>query len=220
MTLASGCGSKTLIRAGAGNLKSVVVLIVLGISAYMTLKGLFAVWRVTGSTRGASTFRPWAPRRPTCRRWLAALGAPAAAKLALPFVLAAALVVFVLKDREFRASPELIVGGIVVGLVIVGGWYVSGHMGYVAEDPATLEEKFFAHQFRPHGVVQLRGARRVHARTADAVERHVADRHVRHRRRARHAGGLGGLRAGVADVPLGGLRLGRGRRQPHRRRDR
>src|ERR1700676_2564553 len=46
MTLASGCGSKTLIRAGAGNLKSLVVLLVLAISAYMTLKGLFAVWRV------------------------------------------------------------------------------------------------------------------------------------------------------------------------------
>src|SRR5450631_1815751 len=39
MTLASGCGSKTLIRAGAGNLKSVIVMMVLGISAYMTLKG-------------------------------------------------------------------------------------------------------------------------------------------------------------------------------------
>jgi uncharacterized membrane protein YedE/YeeE len=30
----------------------------------------------------------------------------------------------------------------VVGLVIVGGWYISGHIGYLAEDPATLEEKF------------------------------------------------------------------------------
>ena len=37
MTLASGCGSKTLIRAGAGNLKSVIVMLVLAISAYMTL---------------------------------------------------------------------------------------------------------------------------------------------------------------------------------------
>jgi uncharacterized membrane protein YedE/YeeE len=25
---------------------------------------------------------------------------------------------------------------------VVGGWYVSGHLGFVAEDPATLEEKF------------------------------------------------------------------------------
>ncbi len=74
----------------------------------------------------------------------AALGAPVAAKLWLPFVLAAALAVFVFKDRDFRATPELIVGGIVIGLVIVGGWYVSGHLGYLAEDPATLEEKFVA----------------------------------------------------------------------------
>ena len=46
MTLASGCGSKTLIRIGGGNLKSLVVFAFLGISAYMTLRGLFAVWRV------------------------------------------------------------------------------------------------------------------------------------------------------------------------------
>src|SRR5438876_2743299 len=48
MTLASGCGSKTLIRAGAGNLKSMIVLTFLGIAAYMTLKGAFAPWRVSG----------------------------------------------------------------------------------------------------------------------------------------------------------------------------
>ena len=144
MTLASGCGSKTLVRAGAGNLKSVVVMLVLGVSAYMTLKGLFAVWRVNAldpwrfdvATLGAATAD--LPALAT------AFGAPALAKLALPFVLAAALGVFVFKDREFRATPEMIAGGIVIGLVVVGGWYVSGHVGYLAEDPSTLEEKFFA----------------------------------------------------------------------------
>jgi len=144
MTLASGCGSKTLVRAGAGNLKSVVVMLVLGVSAYMTLKGLFAVWRVNAldpwrfdvATLGAATAD--LPALAT------AFGAPALAKLALPFVLAAALAAFVFKDREFRATPEMVAGGIVIGLVVVGGWYVSGHIGYLAEDPSTLEEKFFA----------------------------------------------------------------------------
>src|SRR4029453_10482370 len=42
MTLGSGCGSRTLIRLGGGNLKSLIVLVFIGISAYMTLKGLFA----------------------------------------------------------------------------------------------------------------------------------------------------------------------------------
>src|SRR5687767_2364161 len=45
MTLGSGCGSKTLVRLGGGSLKSVVVFVFFGIAAYMTLKGLFGIWR-------------------------------------------------------------------------------------------------------------------------------------------------------------------------------
>jgi len=45
MTLGSGCGSKTLVRMGGGSLKSLVVFTFLGIAGYMTLKGLFAIWR-------------------------------------------------------------------------------------------------------------------------------------------------------------------------------
>ena len=143
MTLSSGCGSKTLIRAGAGNLKSWVVLFVLAIAAYMTLKGLFAVWRTAGldpwrldvSGLGAATSDLPA---------IAAAVGLGAARAWLPFVVAALLLIYVFKDREFRTTPELILGGVVVGLVIVGGWYISGHLGYLAEDPNTLEEKFVA----------------------------------------------------------------------------
>jgi uncharacterized membrane protein YedE/YeeE len=125
-------------------LKSLIVMLVLGISAYMTLKGLFAVWRVNGLDPWRFDVAGWGAATSDMPTLAGALGAPAAAKLALPFALAAVLGVFALKDRDFRASPEMIIGGIVIGLVIVGGWYVSGHVGYVAEDPATLEEKFFA----------------------------------------------------------------------------
>ena len=45
MVLASGCGSKTLIRLGAGNLKALVVFVIMGITAYMTLRGVFGVVR-------------------------------------------------------------------------------------------------------------------------------------------------------------------------------
>jgi len=31
-----------------------------------------------------------------------------------------------------------------LGLVVVGGWYVSGRLGYIAEDPNTLQEAFVA----------------------------------------------------------------------------
>ena len=47
MVLASGCGSKTLVRIGSGNLKSLVVFLTLALSSYMTLKGVFGVLRVS-----------------------------------------------------------------------------------------------------------------------------------------------------------------------------
>ena len=46
MTLAGGCGSRNLARLGAGNLKSLVVVLVLGLFALMTLRGLLASPRV------------------------------------------------------------------------------------------------------------------------------------------------------------------------------
>ncbi|MFL6648787.1 MAG: YeeE/YedE thiosulfate transporter family protein, partial [Sulfurifustaceae bacterium] len=46
MTLSSGCGQRTLVRVGGGNLKSLVVLLVLAIVGYMTLRGLLALARI------------------------------------------------------------------------------------------------------------------------------------------------------------------------------
>ena len=53
------------------------------------------------------------------------------------------LLAFVFARRDFLGADNLL-GGIAVGLVVVGGWYVSGHLGYLAEDPETLQEAFVA----------------------------------------------------------------------------
>ncbi len=141
MTLGSGCGSKTLIRTGAGNLKSLVVFVFLAISAYMTLKGAFAPWRVNG----LDTFRVDVHAATSDLPTLAmAMGLPRAAHLWLPLVVAAGLALWIFRDPSFRNSRGYIIGGIVIGAVILGGWYVSGHLGYLAEDPQTLEAKFVA----------------------------------------------------------------------------
>jgi len=141
MTLGSGCGSKTLIRIGGGNLKSFVVFLMLAISAYMTLKGLFGVLRAAAIDPIAITL----PSNQDLPSLLAkVLGADRRTMLsAAAAVLGGGLIAFVLASREFRNFSNLL-GGIVVGLVTVAGWYLSGHLGYLAEDPTTLEEKFFA----------------------------------------------------------------------------
>ena len=140
MTLASGCGSKTLIRAGAGNLKSMIVMIFLAAAAYMTLKGAFAPLRANV----LDTLRLDVAAQSSDLPALAASAGLASARTWLPLVVAAAVGFFVFASRDFRTTPALVVGGLVIGAVIVGGWYVSGHLGHLAEDPQTLEEKFVA----------------------------------------------------------------------------
>ena len=142
MTLGSGCGSKTLIRVGTGNLKSLVVYIFLGIAAYMTLRGLFGAFRV-GVLERAAISLPTGQDLPSL---LAAVLPVSRATLAgvLALVMGGGLLAFVYSSRDFRSSLDYSLGGIVTGLVVVGGWYVSGVVGFVEEHPETLQEAFIA----------------------------------------------------------------------------
>ena len=143
MTLGSGCGSKTLVRLGGGNLKSLVVFVFLGIAGYMTLKGLFAMWRIRWIDPVATDLAAHSvPRQDIPTLIAAATGANGNIVEALvALAVAAALLAFVFKDRDFRTSFDHVLGGLVVGLVVVGGWYVTGHVGY-GENPDTLETTF------------------------------------------------------------------------------
>ncbi|MBK8742139.1 MAG: YeeE/YedE family protein [Betaproteobacteria bacterium] len=141
MTLASGCGSRTLVRLGAGNLKSLIVIVFLALAAYMTLRGALALLRVNVF----EAVRWDLGRAQDLPTLLGALGlAGPVARWLVPAVIGVALLIFVFKDREFRATTEYVIGGLVVGAVIVAGWYVSAHIGYLAEDPNTLQEAFVA----------------------------------------------------------------------------
>jgi uncharacterized membrane protein YedE/YeeE len=142
MTLGSGCGSKTLIRVGAGNLKSLIVYVFLGIAAYMTLRGLFGAFRV-GVLEKASLTLPMGQDLPSLLASFTGM-AKATWTAILAIVLGGGLLAFIYKSRDFRASFDYTLGGVVTGLVVVGGWYVSGVVGHVAEDPSTLQEAFVA----------------------------------------------------------------------------
>lgn len=140
MVLASGCGSKTLIRIGGGNLKSLVVFLVLGLVAYMTMRGVLGVFRVNVLEKVALTF----PGGQDVPALLTAAGmeAKSAFRLAV-FGIGGGLTVFCLARRDFRTFDNLL-GGIGSGLAVVAAWYVSGHLGYLAEHPETLAEAFLA----------------------------------------------------------------------------
>ena len=140
MVLASGCGSKTLIRIGGGNLKSLVVFIVLGLVAYMTMRGVFGVFRVNFLDKAAITFATGQD----IPALLTAAGLDAKlAFWAAVLLIGGGLSAFALLRRDFWTLDNLL-GGIGTGLAVVAAWYVSGHIGYLAEHPETLEEAFLA----------------------------------------------------------------------------
>jgi uncharacterized membrane protein YedE/YeeE len=141
MVLASGCGSKNLVRLGSGNLKALVVFIVLGISAFATLKGITAVLRVNTVDRIAFDF-PAPALLPVGIASMVGISLHAAG-LVTALVLGGGLALWALAGRGFRTFDNLL-AGVGVGAVIVGAWWVSAHLGYVAEHPQTLEETFLA----------------------------------------------------------------------------
>ena len=127
MTLASGCTSKNLVRFGGGNFKSLVVLAMVAVFSYLMTKTdfyayLFHSWMsplaidLTGLDRSAQdlgTLIAGDEQARTVRLWLGGL-------------LTIALLLWCFASAEFRRHSDNIVGGIVVGLCIVGGWYLTG----------------------------------------------------------------------------------------------
>lgn len=141
MVLGSGCGSKTLIRIGAGSLKSVVVFLVMGVAAFATMKGLTAVIRVETVDRAALAV----PAPGTLPALLATVVDVSATQLGLVLglVLGGALSLWALLSRSFRSLDHW-VGGIGLGALVVAMWWLSGHVGFVSEHPQTLDEVFVA----------------------------------------------------------------------------
>lgn len=141
MVLASGCGSKTLVRIGGGNLKSVIVFMVLGLTAYMTMRGFLGVARINTLDTVFIVFN-------TPQDLPSLLSGPlgmarANLHLAMGLVIGFAFIAYALANKVFWTANNLF-AGIVVGIAICAVWWVSGNLGFVAEDPNTLEEVFLA----------------------------------------------------------------------------
>jgi uncharacterized protein len=132
MTLASGCGSKTLIRVGAGSLRGLVTLIVMALIAWFTLRGILGVLRVNTFDQVAYTFA-------TTQDVPSLLGLAGAAASYFAFAIGIAFIAFAVIGKEFRADVWNWLGGLFVGLAVVAGWYATGHVAFIAEHPESLE---------------------------------------------------------------------------------
>ena len=189
MVLSNGCGSRALVLLGRGNLRSLVVVIVLGIAAQMTLKGLIAPARVVllqASQSAAAII--------SLPALMSTFGvSEALARMSAAAVTAGALIIFAFAHAPFQRAWGQIAAGVIVGLLIAAGWFATGYLG--------------ADDFNPAAVTSLdfHLAHRGRAAIRDAVDR--IDIEFRHRGggwRVRRKPGDG---AGHATLSLGGLLL-------------
>jgi uncharacterized membrane protein YedE/YeeE len=141
MVLSSGCGSKTLVRVGGGSLKALVVLLVMGWAGFATLKGITAVARVATVDRVTVDFAATASLPQVLAGPLGQT--PVLMLLVLGSLIGLALVVWALRGPEFLNTDNLL-AGLGIGGIIVAMWWVSGHLGHLAEHPETLEEAYLA----------------------------------------------------------------------------
>lgn len=145
MTLAGGCGSRTLVRLGAGNLKSLLVVFVLGLFAFMTLRGLIGLVRVNViESTNLDLARLDIGSQGVPELAAVAFGlSPASARGLVTVVVVAGLLWWCLKDARFRASPRDVIAGVIIGLLIPAGWIITGVVGADPFEPTPLASLTF-----------------------------------------------------------------------------
>jgi uncharacterized membrane protein YedE/YeeE len=139
MVLSNGCGSRALVLLGRGNLRSFVVVIVLGIFAAMTLKGLIAPARVAAVQVSQVT-----TRLTSVPALLSIVGLNETyARMVAASVISAALIIFAFAHAPFRRSPGQIAAGFLVGLLIAAGWFATGDLGADDFNPTPVASLTF-----------------------------------------------------------------------------
>jgi uncharacterized membrane protein YedE/YeeE len=126
MVFAGGCPSRNLARAGGGDLRALMTLMVLGLVAFMTIAGLLAPLRAA-LERATSVGGGTAPTQGLGDLIGTYAGlARGAADVTVTALIAAAALAYSFGSLRFRKSPLHIFSGLAVGLAVVAGWALTG----------------------------------------------------------------------------------------------
>lgn len=138
MALVGTCGFGTLVRVGGGDLRAIVVFLVLGLSALATMRGITGMLRV-------ALIEPLSLRLPegSTQTLTSLLGAGSTARAILVVAIAAALAFWALADGKLIRSPRLLASGLAVGATIAFGWFATGWLADDEFDPARVSSLTF-----------------------------------------------------------------------------
>lgn len=143
MTYGSGCGNKTLVRVGGGNLKSLLVFAVIALMAYYMLNPFPG----TDKTIYSEVFYGWTSKasislstQQDVGSIIAGMtgGSAASIRIIAGLIIAALLLFYILKSSEFRSSLDNVLGGLVVGLAVFAAWYFTSGFATINADGEML----------------------------------------------------------------------------------
>lgn len=137
MALSGNCGYGALARAGGGDIRSFLIIIVMGLSAYVVMSGplaslrvwLFPVTLQAEAPQGLSQFLD-------LRYGLS----PALTGL----LIGGALIAVALSSGRMRRSPGHVVWGLVVGLAVASGWIGTFWVAQTGFGQEPIETHSFA----------------------------------------------------------------------------
>ncbi len=136
MSLVGTCGYGTLARIGGGDLKSIVTFVSLAVVAYSTMSGLSAYVRVwlfglPEAAPAPAGFAHLASRR---------IGGDAHI---WGYLFATLIAAVALMNRDLRREKRYLATGLIAGLAITSGWFVTGYLAHDDFEPHRLESFTF-----------------------------------------------------------------------------
>jgi uncharacterized protein len=149
MTLGSGCGNKTLIRIGGGNLKSIFVFALIATCAYFMVNPIPG----TSDTIYSLLFYSWTNPTTvtlTTQQDIGAILAGAsgsetsALRTLMGLFFAAILLFLIYKSQDFRRSKDNNLSGIVIGLAVIIAWYATSNLVTIDADGENMSWASYA----------------------------------------------------------------------------
>jgi len=149
MTLGSGCGNKSLIRIGGGNIKSVVLFIVISICAYFMINPFPG----SDSTLYSLIFHPWTSPLSASLSTHQDLGSVVGnvigssidtTRIVIGLTIAVILLGFIFKSEEFRGSFDNKLGGFAIGAAVLAAWFATSSMVTIVADDEEMNWQEYA----------------------------------------------------------------------------
>lgn len=124
MALVGTCSFGALVRLGGGSLRSLIVLVILGLAAMSAQKGLIAQARVALSDNHAIDL---SDKGGQSLGALASFWSGHDLSLAVALVAGLGLLGWVFRDRRYRGQRGSILTGIAIGLIVTFGWWATSY---------------------------------------------------------------------------------------------